>query len=183
MSEILIQPALLDGSNVTPEIAFRLFQPGDAEAFRELNEAWIARYFLLEEQDRIQLGDPEGYILRSGGQIVMALAGEERIGCCALIFVKRGVFEVAKMAVSEHYRGHGIGRKLLEYTIAQATALGAHTLELASNTKLANAVHLYESVGFRHLPPERVEPSPYARANVFMELHLSPDEGISGVQG
>jgi ribosomal protein S18 acetylase RimI-like enzyme len=84
------------------------------------------------------------------------------------------VFEVAKMAVSERYRGRGIGRKLLEYTIAQAKVLGAHTLELASNTKLANAVHLYESLGFRHLPLERVEPSPYARANVFMELHLTP---------
>jgi putative acetyltransferase len=183
MSEILIQPALLVEASVTPEIAFRLFQDDDAQAFRELNEAWIARYFLLEEQDRIQLGDPEGYILRPGGQIVMAVAGEKRIGCCALIFVKSGVFEVAKMAVSEHYRGHGIGRKLFEYTIAQAKALGAHTLELASNTKLANAVHLYESVGFRHLPPERAGPSPYARANVFMELHLLPDEKISGVEG
>jgi putative acetyltransferase len=182
MSEILIQPDLLDEAIVMPEIAFRLFQPGDAEAFRELNEAWIARYFRLEEQDHIQLADPEN-ILRHGGQIVMAVAGEERIGCCALIFVRRGVFEVAKMAVSERYRGHGIGRKLLESTIAQAKVLGAHTLELASNTKLANAVHLYESVGFRHLPPERVEPSPYARANVFMELHLSSDEEISGVQG
>ncbi len=168
---------------VTSEIVFRLFQPGDADAFRELNEAWIARYFRLEEQDHIQLRDPEGNILRAGGQIVMAVAGEARIGCCALIFVRQGVFEVAKMAVSEHYRGHGIGRKLLEYAIAQAKMLGTHTLELASNTKLANAVHLYESVGFRHLPPERVEPSPYARANVFMELHLSSGEGNSGVQG
>jgi GNAT superfamily N-acetyltransferase len=158
---------------VTSEIAFRLFQPGDAEAFRELNEAWIARYFRLEEQDRVQLGDPESNILRPGGQIVMTVAGEERIGCCALIFVKPGVFEVAKMAISERYRGHGIGRKLLEYTIEQAKVLDAHTLELASNTKLANAVHLYESVGFRHLPPERLEPSPYTRANVFMEMHLS----------
>ena len=165
-----------------PEIAFRLFQHGDAEAFRELNEAWIARYFRLEEQDHIQLGEPEN-ILRHGGQIVMAAAGEERIGCCALISVRQGVFEVAKMAVSERYRGHGIGRKLLEYTIAQAKVLGAHTLELASNTKLANAIHLYESVGFRHLPSERVEPSPYARANVFMEMHLLLDEEISGVQG
>ena len=165
-----------------PEIAFRLFQHGDAEAFRELNEAWIARYFRLEEQDHIQLGEPEN-ILRHGGQIVMAVAGEERIGCCALISVRQGVFEVAKMAVSERYRGHGIGRKLLEYTIAQAKVLGAHTLELASNTKLANAIHLYESVGFRHLPSERVEPSPYARANVFMEMHLLLDEEISGVQG
>jgi putative acetyltransferase len=183
MSEILIQPALLDGANVTPAIAFRLFQHGDAEAFRDLNEAWIARYFRLEEQDHIQLREPENNVLRPGGQIVMAVAGEERIGCCALIFVRQGVFEVAKMAVSERYRGFGIGRKLLEYTIAQAKALGAHTLELASNSKLANAVHLYESVGFRHLPPERVEPSPYARANVFMELHLLCDEETSGVQG
>ena len=167
---------------MTSEIEFRLFQPRDAEAFRELNEAWIARYFRLEEQDRIQLGDPERNILRPGGQIVMAIAGEERVGCCALIFVKPGVFEVAKMAVSERFRGHGIGRRLLEYTIGRAKLLGAHTLELASNSKLANAVHLYESVGFRHLPPEQVEPSPYARANVFMELRLSPNEEISGVQ-
>ena len=173
MTGSLLQIPLSREAIVTSEIAFRLFQPGDADAFRELNEAWIARYFRLEEQDHIQLRDPEQNILRAGGQIVMAVAGEETVGCCALIFVKQGVFELAKMAVSEHYRGHGIGRRLLDYTIAQARVLGAHTLELASNTKLANAVHLYESVGFRHLPPERVEPSPYARANVFMELHLS----------
>lgn len=165
-----------------PEIAFRLFQNGDADAFRELNEDWISRYFHLEEQDRIQLSDPEGNILRTGGQIVMALSGDERIGCCALIFVKPGSYEVAKMAVSERYRGHGIGRKLLEFTIAHAKTLGAHTLELASNTKLANAVHLYEALGFRHLPPEQVEPTPYARANVFMEMYLSPNEESSGVK-
>jgi putative acetyltransferase len=182
MTGTLLQIPLSRKAIVTSEITFRLFQHGDADAFRELNEAWIARYFRLEEQDHIQLRDPDHNILRSGGQIVMAAAGEEKIGCCALIFVKQGVFEVAKMAVSESYRGHGIGRKLLEYTIAQAKVLGAHTLELASNTKLADAVHLYESLGFHHLPPERVEPSPYARANVFMELHLSPGAEPSGVE-
>jgi putative acetyltransferase len=168
---------------VVTQISFRLFQQGDAEAFRELNEAWIARYFSLEEHDHIQLRDPEANILQTGGQIVMAVMEGERVGCCALILVKPGVFEVAKMAVSERYRGQGIGRKLLEYTIAHARTLGAHTLELASNTKLANAVHLYEDVGFRHLPPERLEPSPYARANVFMELQLSSEQETSGVKG
>jgi putative acetyltransferase len=176
MTETLTQSAPSGEVNVMPEITFRLFQQDDASAFRELNEDWIARYFTLEEHDYIQLRDPEESILRTGGQIVMAVAGEERIGCCALIFVRPGAFEVAKMAVSEGHRGQGIGRKLLAYTIAQAKALGAHTLELASNAKLANAVHLYESLGFRHLPPERVEPTPYARANVFMELHLGSGE-------
>ncbi len=173
MAETTIESPMSEVTLVKPEITFRLFRPSDANAFRELNEAWISRYFTLEEQDRIQLGDPEGYILRPGGQIAMAVAGEERIGCCALIFMKPGVFEVAKMAVLEHYRGQGIGRRLLEYAIAQAKLLGAHTLELASNSNLANAVHLYEALGFRHLPPERLEPSSYRRANVFMELHLS----------
>jgi putative acetyltransferase len=173
MTGTLLQIPLSGGAKVNREITFRLFQVGDAEAFRELNEEWIARYFKVEEQDLIQLNDPAGNILQPGGQIVMAIADGERIGCCALVFVKTGVFEVAKMAVSESYRGQGIGRRLLQYTIVQAKKLGAHTLELASNTKLANAVHLYESLGFRHLPPERVEPSPYARANVFMELNLA----------
>jgi putative acetyltransferase len=173
MTGTLLQIPLSPDTNVNPKITFRLFQADDADAFRDLNKAWIARYFKVEEQDLIQLNDPTGNILQPGGQIVMAIADGERIGCCALVFVKPGVFEVAKMAISERYRGQGIGRKLLEYTIAQAKKLGAHTLELASNTKLANAVHLYESVGFRHLPPERIEPSPYARANVFMELHIA----------
>ena len=173
MTEATFQSDLSQRPIVMPEITFRLFQHGDADAFRELNEQWIAKYFRVEEHDVVQLNDPERTILASGGQIVMAVAGDDKIGCCALIFVRPGVFEVAKMAVSERYRGHGIGRKLLERTIAQAKTMGAHTLELASNWKLANAVHLYESLGFRHLPPERVEPTPYARANVFMELDLT----------
>jgi putative acetyltransferase len=173
MMETPVRTPLFLEAYAMPEVTFRLFQHGDAAAFRELNESWITRYFRVEEQDLIQLMNPEESVLRPGGQIMMALAGEKRIGCCALIFVKQGVYEVAKMAVSEDYRGHGVGRRLLEYTITYAKTLGAHTLELASNRKLANAVHLYESLGFRHLPPESVEPSPYHRANVFMELHLS----------
>jgi N-acetylglutamate synthase-like GNAT family acetyltransferase len=172
MNQAALQP-LPENPAAMPEVTFRPFQHGDAGAFRQLNEQWITRYFRLEEHDRIVLEDPENTILSSGGQIIMATAGDERVGCCALIPVRPGVFELAKMAVSENLRGQGIGRRLLAYTIAQARAMGAHTLELGSNSKLANAVHLYESFGFRHIPPERLKPSPYARANVFMELHLT----------
>jgi GNAT superfamily N-acetyltransferase len=61
---------------------------------------------------------------------------------------------------------------MLQYVIDQARALGAIRLYLETSTKLANAIHLYESMGFCHLPPERRVPSPYARANVFMERIL-----------
>src|SRR5581483_7118656 len=136
------------------DIRIRSFQPGDEEAFRKLNEEWIAKHFRIEETDKVVLGDPVGRILKPGGHIFIAVADGEPIGCCALVVMEPGVFELSKMAVTERYHGRGIGRKVLEYTVAQARALGARRLCLDTNSKLANAIHLYESVGFHHLSPE-----------------------------
>jgi len=83
-----------------------------------------------------------------------------------------GEFEVAKMAVTESSKRMGIGRRLLEKAIAEARALGAHRLYLETNRTLSPAIRLYESLGFRHLPPERIVPSAYARADVYMELFI-----------
>ncbi len=144
----------------------------DATAFRTLNEEWITRYFALEEKDIETLGDPENAILRRGGHIFMVHLNAIPVGCVALIPIGGGVFEVSKMAVSPECRGQGIGRRLIEYAIHQARMLGASSLFLGSSTKLPSAIHLYESVGFRHVHPESLPPVPYTRANVFMRLSL-----------
>src|SRR2546429_475518 len=134
------------------EIRIRSFEPGDETAFRDLNEEWIAKYFGMEEMDHATLSDPTGKILRPGGRIFMALSDDRPVGTCALLPIETGVFEVVKMAVQENQRGRGIGRKLLVHAIEQARALAARRLYLETSKKLPNAVHLYESVGFRHLP-------------------------------
>ena len=154
-------------------IRLRLFRSGDEVSFRRLNEEWIVRHFVLEDKDREVLGDPMTYILKPGGKIVFAAIGEETVGCCALVPEGPGVYEVAKMAVTEGYRGRGIGRRILELVIAEAMGLGAERLYLETNSKLPSATHLYESVGFRHIPAERLKPSLYARADVFMEMLLN----------
>jgi GNAT superfamily N-acetyltransferase len=154
----------------------REFQPGDEEAFRTLNEEWITRYFVLEEKDSASLRDPHGKILDRGGRIFFAVRGNRAVGCCALVPMGAGEFEVAKMAVTESARGGGIGRKVLERVVAEARATGARRLYLETNHVLETAVHLYESVGFRHVPKERIIPSPYARADVYMELWLGGPE-------
>ncbi len=148
----------------------REFQPGDEAAFRRLNEEWIKRYFAIEAKDENCFADPRGTILNRGGRIFLAVKDGEAVGCCALLFRSPGEFEVAKMSVTELHRGEGIGRLLLEKTIAEARAAGATRLYLETNRKLPSAIRLYESVGFRHLPAERVVPSPYARADIYMEL-------------
>jgi putative acetyltransferase len=152
-------------------VTIREFRPGDETAFRLLNEEWIIRYFgSLEPPDVATLTQPQGKILDPGGRIFFATQGDQLIGCCALLAIAPGEFEVAKMTVRESSRRGGIGRQLLQTTIAEARAMGASRLYLETNRMLVNAIRLYESVGFRHLPPERVVPSAYTRANVYMEL-------------
>jgi putative acetyltransferase len=157
---------------VLSPVEFRPFEPGDEAAFRELNEAWIAGHFVVEEKDWEVLNDPVGHILQAGGAIFMAMQEGVAIGTCALLAMADGSFEVAKMTVAAECRGQGIGKRLLAHVIEHARATGAARLYLETNSSLHSAVHVYESLGFRHLPAERVKPSPYARANVYMELIL-----------
>lgn len=152
--------------------ATREFQAGDEAIFRELNEEWIRRDFKLEAKDEHMFANPRQTILDAGGRIFFTLRDGQVLGCCALIYMAPGEFEVAKMAVAPGARGQGIGRLQLEAVIAEARAGGAKRLYLETNQVLVPALHLYEAVGFQRLPPEQVTPSPYARADVAMELWL-----------
>ena len=99
-------------SPAVAEIGIRQFQPGDAAAFRRLNEEWITRFFRIEPKEAPILADPQATILDSGGRIFFATAGERCVGCCALVRIADKEFEVAKMAVEPSYQGAGIGRRL-----------------------------------------------------------------------
>jgi putative acetyltransferase len=144
----------------------------DATAFRVLNEEWISQHFAIEQKDLETLVDPQTSIVNEGGQIFVACVQDEVVGCVALIPLNKGMIELAKMTVATKWRGFGIGRRLLQYSIEQARDSGATVLFLASNAKLGAAIHLYEAVGFKHVPAEQLPPMPYERANVFMRLEL-----------
>lgn len=152
-------------SNVT----IREFQPGDAEAFFELNREWIQRLFWLEPADLEVLWHPQTAILDPGGRILMAVSNGVCVGCCALIAMGPGEYELAKMAVTPTKRRSGIGRRLIAKAIELAERIGATRLYLETNHTLTGAIALYESMGFQHLPPERITPSHYTRADVYME--------------
>jgi putative acetyltransferase len=155
----------------TNAVACRTFRPGDEAAFFRLNEAWISQDFVLEAADLEIIRDPKSHILDGGGQICIAEFDGAVVGCCALVVMEPGELELAKMTVAENSRGAGVGRRLLEFAIAEARRMNARRLYLESNTKAAAAIHLYEQLGFRHLPGPAHE-SKFARANVFMELLL-----------
>lgn len=155
------------------DIAVLPFETRHARAFRDLNIAWLQRYFAVEEKDHELLDDPEGRIIATGGAILVA---EDRIGraigCVALVPIGGDVLELAKMAVAEDCQGKGIGGLLMDAAIATARELGARALYLESNSRLGPALHLYERAGFRHLPAEQRPRSPYVRCDVYMRLEL-----------
>ncbi len=135
--------------------------------FYRLNEAWLRKYFYVEEIDHRVLSNPENEILERGGTILFAALGEDIVGTCALMPESEGVYELTKMAVDEQRQGLGIGRALLEAAIAEFQRREGRTLFLETNSKLRPAVRLYESMGFEHQTAIKPD-SHYARANVYM---------------
>jgi putative acetyltransferase len=153
-----------DGLRIVP------YRPEHAEAFRDLNLAWIRKHFVVEDRDARDLGDPQRYIIAPGGHILMAELNGESVGACALMFERDGVYELAKMTVSESVRGLGVGRALGRAAIAYARSIGARKVELLTNSSLVPAITLYHALGFVDVPLGETE---YVRANVHMALELT----------
>ena len=148
------------------------YQPKYQQAFRQLNEEWIRKYFKMEEEDYKALDHPKKYILDRGGCILVALYEGKPAGVCALIKMKDPdyQYELAKMAVSPAMQGKNIGGLLGQAIITKARQLGASRLYLESNTKLKPAISLYEKLGFKKVSGR---PTPYERCNIQMELDLT----------
>jgi len=138
--------------------------------FAELNIEWIEQYWKMEEADYSALQDPEGYILKAGGFIFLALYNGEVVGTCALLNKGNSVFELAKMAVTSKAKGKGIGFLLGKTVIDKSKAIKAKQVYLESNTILKPAINLYEKLGFQR---SQGVTSPYERCNIQMELNQS----------
>ena len=141
-----------------------------AQAFRDINVAWIEEYFTMEQADYDALDHPDSYVLDKGGYIFVALFRGKPVGVVAMLKMPEDSYELAKMGVSSDAQGMGIGYKLGQAVIEKARSINAKRLYLESNTRLNPAIRLYYKLGFQKLP--QTVPSPYQRSNIQMELWL-----------
>ncbi|MEO5643305.1 MAG: GNAT family N-acetyltransferase [Bacteroidia bacterium] len=153
---------------ISPDFSIVEFESLHADAFRELNTAWITQSFVMEESDTVVLNDPYEHILKNGGAILIAKYKNEFVGTCALIHEGQGEYELTKMAVDEKLRGLKIGYHLGIATLQKAKQLGAKKVLLHSNRKgSAAAIQLYRKLGFKEIP---LGDAPWARADIKMEI-------------
>ena len=145
------------------------YQSKYQHAFKELNVEWIKAYFTMEEEDYKALDNPDEYILKLGGAIVVALFDDEPAGVCALMKMndEKYDYELVKMAVSPKFHGKGIGYLLGKAVIEKAKQMDAKVIYLESNTILKPAINLYHKLGFTKV---QGLDSPYERCNIQMEL-------------
>jgi very-short-patch-repair endonuclease/ribosomal protein S18 acetylase RimI-like enzyme len=148
--------------------------------FKNLNIAWLEKYFYVEAIDEAMLSDPKKYIIDKGGYIFFAEMDNEIAGTFALMKVEERIFELAKMAVDEKFQGRRVGNRMMEFAIEKVKNLSATKLILYSNTMLSPAIHLYKKYGFVEVPFENSE---YKRSNIKMVLALTPDASPLGEGG
>lgn len=151
------------------EVEVIAYETKYAADFKKLNLEWLDRYGLTEKGDLLMLDYPEREILGTGGVIYLAKIDEVIAGSAALINEGKGIFELAKMAVTDTFKGKGISKLLIEKCLQKAGELGAKKVYLQSNSQLTTALRLYEKYGFKHVP---VINSHYATADVRMEKIL-----------
>lgn len=137
--------------------------------FRDLNIAWLEKYFFVEDHDREVLNNAKKHIIDKGGHIFFALYNNKVVGTVAIMNEMEG-YELSKMAVLPKYQGLKIGQLLLQYCIDFAKTKNWNKLLLYSNTVLENAIYIYKKYGFKEV---ELEPdSPYQRSNIKMVLDL-----------
>ncbi|MGJ4730745.1 GNAT family N-acetyltransferase [Luteimonas sp. SDU101] len=146
-----------------------------------LNEAWISEYFRIEDFDRALARDPMR-IVRDGGALITMSDGGRVVGGCALFREGADRFQLARMTVASAERGKGRGAILIATALERAASMGAGSVSVLTNTRLAPAVHLYRKHGF---VPVHEGPHPhYARCDLVMERQLAPEVGsVASGQG
>lgn len=104
------------------------------------------------------------------GRLLLARLGQESVGCVALHPLEPGICEMKRLYVRPQFRGHGVGKALLNTVLAEARAIGYRRMRLDSvEPVMQDAVRMYRAYGFREIAPYRENPIPGA---LYMELAL-----------
>jgi putative acetyltransferase len=112
-----------------------------------------------------------------GGRLVLAIEGDEAAGCVAIRKLDDGVCEMKRLYVRPACRSRGLGRRLAQEMISQATRAGYTTMRLDTLDRLAEAMGLYESLGFRRTDPYYDNP---LGGVVYWELQLDAESICNG---
>ena len=139
---------------MTTALALRPARAGDAEAICLIyNQGIEDRVATLETELRAPEERRQWLAARSPRHpVIVAESGASLVGWGSLnVFNARPAYQhVADFSVyvERQWRGHGVGRRLLERLIEMARDIGYHKMVLSTFPTNASGVRLYQGLGF-----------------------------------
>jgi GNAT superfamily N-acetyltransferase len=144
-------------------------QIGSAQAIFREYEIWLGLDLCFQNFEAELAGLPGRYAPPEG-RLYLACSGESVAGCIALRKIGEGICEMKRLYVRDEFRGLRIGLQLIELIISDARHIGYSKMRLdTSRPLMAKAVQIYESHGFREIPPYYDNPHDEV---TYMELDL-----------
>ena len=116
-----------------------------------------------------ELANLPGKYAPSEGRLFLAQVDGNVAGCVALRKIANGICEMKRLYVRPHFRKKGAGLLLANATIDAAREIGYQSMRLDTLSSMTAAIALYDSLGFRPIPPYYHNPNP---DTVFLELKL-----------
>lgn len=92
------------------------------------------------------------------GAFVVMTSGATPVGCGALQGFDAHTAEVKRMWIHPKWRGLGLGQRLLAHLEDTAQQSGRTRIVLDTNATLVEAIAMYESAGYRQIPPYNNNP-------------------------
>lgn len=147
----------------------------DIQQVRELFSEYAAGLGvdLSFQQFEQELATLPGAYAPPAGRLFLASHNGQLAGCCALRPLAADIGELKRLYVRPQFRGHNIGRALVEASLEAARQIGYERLRLDTLPAMQEARALYAALGFKEIPPYRHNPIP---GTAFLELSLSPTE-------
>jgi len=121
------------------------------ELFRQYAEALGVD--LCFQEFEAELASLPGKYAPPDGRLVLAIEGDQAVGCVAIRKIGDGACEMKRLFVRPEFRSRGLGRGLAVEMIDQAARAGYSTMRLDTLDRLVEAMRLYESLGFRQTEP------------------------------
>jgi GNAT superfamily N-acetyltransferase len=130
---------------------------------------WLGFSLCFQNFDQ-ELADLPGRYAPPTGRLMLAFVDDQLAGCVALRELDEGICEMKRLFVRQGFRGHDLGRKLIDAIIEEARAIGYQKMRLDTlPAQMQAAIHLYHSLGFKEIAPYYQSP---VEGALFMELVL-----------
>lgn len=138
--------------------------------FQDMPEV-VDAYYDLDAWER-ELKDLDSHYAGPDGAVLLAIDGDDAVGCVALNRFDEAICEMKRLYVSDRNHRGGVGRALCAALLDRGRELGFRCMRLETGDLQVEAQALYRSLGFRDIDPYRHHPQHLIDHMICMELQL-----------